>query len=92
MLRSEYATGTIDAQMLHRLNSAVESLPFYEISNVRAFYELELKQRLDLASNTPQVLMTAGLAAVKSGFGTLVFEPTATCEKFLELSLDRDDV
>lgn len=87
-----YASGKIDAAMLHRLNAAIESLPFYEIPNVRTYFDAEPKERLEIPANTLQAIMMAGLATAASGWGSLVFEPTDVCEKFLELGLDSASV
>ena len=84
-----YAKGEIDARTLNRLNMAIERIPSYEISRVREFFDMSPKERLRGDELTWQALVGAGLAIVVSGYGALIFEPTAICDDFLRLDLDQ---
>jgi hypothetical protein len=83
-----YQQAKIDAQMLHRLNHAVDRLPHFEIDALRPFCEAPPETR-DAPLATLQNLQTAGLVNALSGFGGLVFEPNDVSKAFLMLDLDK---
>jgi hypothetical protein len=81
-----YVNSEIDANILNRLNMAVERIPLFEIGSVRLFRDSEptARQKIDAT-----FLVNAGLANIGSGWGALVFTPNDICNKFLQLDLDR---
>lgn len=83
-----YAKGEIDIDMLNRLNVATESLPSFEVHQVRQFHGMQQEDRANMNVVTLQALMTAGLASAVSGWGCLVYQPSEVCEAFLKLNLD----
>lgn len=93
---SAYVKGTIDANMLNRLNLAIDQIPFYEIDNVRKVRDQYLKLKEDNpeaglhSENLPslQALERTGLLSAVSGWGALVYLPTDLCGVFLSLALD----
>ena len=83
-----YASNSINAMMLHRLCSAIERLPAFEIDGVRALSNEEARDRVPLP--TLQNLQNAGLASAGSGYGGgMVFQPSEIATVFLDLELDR---
>lgn len=84
-----YALNLINFNMLCRLNIAIERLPHYEIKLVRKFYSASDEERLGLPDLALNAFVNAGLASPSSGWGTLVYSPTAVCHAFIELELDR---
>ena len=78
----------IDAAMLHRLSSAIERLPGFEIDRLRPFCEAPQETR-DAPVVTLQNLSAAGLLNSVSGWGALVYQPNEVSEAFLRLELDR---
>jgi hypothetical protein len=83
-----YLRREIDADMLHRLCSAVEHVPGYEVPKLRPFCEAAPQER-DIPVVTAQALQGAGLVNAVSGFGALVYEPNEISEAFLRIELDR---
>ena len=84
-----YAASEVDADMLHRLNHAIERIPHFEIPNIRVFNDMAPDDRLNFNASSLQTFVNAGLATVGSGFGALVYQPNEVCEKFLSLGLDK---
>ena len=86
-----YSASRIDGDMLHRLNHAIETIPLFEVQNVRKFNDASEKERLKFDPTSLQAFVNAGLAHVLSGFGALVYQPNNVCAMFLALDLDRID-
>lgn len=83
-----YAKKEIDAQMFHRLVTVIETLPAFEVQEVRKFNDIPPDDRSKMNTSTLQALMTAGLANALSGYGCLVYKPSEVCEVFVRLNLD----
>ena len=84
-----YAASEIDADMLHRLNNAIERIPHFEIPNIRVFNDMTPDDRLRFNASSLQAFVNAGLATLISGYGKLVYKPNEVCEKFLSIGLDK---
>lgn len=85
-----YVAGRIDIKTFHRLNNAIDKLPFYEIDSVRQIHTLSEDGRLDDAKGIDyHALENAGLMHVLSGYGGLVYRPSDLCQVFVDLDLDR---
>jgi hypothetical protein len=85
-----YAEGEIDADMFHRLNYAIERLPWFEVPDIRRFYEMPPPERFaTMNKNTLSDFASAGLATPASAYGGIAYEPNSVCEAFLRLDLDR---
>jgi hypothetical protein len=85
-----YVKGSIDIRTLHRLNNAIERLPFYEIDSVRKIQEMSKAEDKTNASEatTYRALEGAGLMYAVTGFGGLVYRPSDLCHVFVDLDLD----
>jgi hypothetical protein len=82
--------GSIDIKTLHRLNNAIDRLPFYEIDAVRKIHEMVKTEGKAVASDaTYHALENAGLMYAGSAWGGLVYRPTDLCQVFVDLDLDR---
>lgn len=85
-----YLRGRIDVRTLHRLNHAVDRLPFYEIDTVRKIHEaFTTEGKTDAGKDTYYALENAGLMYATSGFGGLAYKPSDLCQVFIDLDLDR---
>ena len=84
-----YLTGRIDIKLFHRLNHAIERIPFFEIDEVRRIYELSTQDKIEASDATLQALDNAGLMYAASGWGGLVYRVSDLCQAFVELDLDR---
>lgn len=84
-----YATDEINFDMLSRLNVAVERLPHYEINQVRPFFDASREERHSFNELTLNAFVNAGLATQSSAWDAIVYKPTAVCEAFVQLQLDR---
>jgi len=87
---SAYVFGSIDAKTLHRLNYAIERIPFYEIDMVREVLRMwREEKKIDASEATFHALENAGLMTASPGYGGLVYQPSDLCQKFVDLDLDR---
>lgn len=85
-----YVTGRIDARTLHRLNHAVDRLPFYEIDTVRKIHQaFKTEGKTDAGKDTYYALENAGLMYATSGLGGLAYKPSDLCQVFIDLDLDQ---
>lgn len=85
-----YMRVQIDVRTLHRLNTAIERIPFYEIDAVRRVYETHQRDgRINERLETCQALENAGLMRAASAWGALAYQPTDLCVVFVNLQLDR---
>lgn len=84
-----YVSGKVDLITFHRLNTAIERLPSYEIDGVRqALRDHEKGQAIEASELTLQAYQAAGLATAAAAWGGLVYTPTDLCRVFVELDLD----
>jgi hypothetical protein len=81
--------GRIDVRTFHRLNNAIDRLPFYEIDTVRKIHAMSKDGKFDASDATYYALENAGLMRAVSGFGALVYHPSDLCQVFVDLDLDR---
>lgn len=86
---SAYVAGAIDARTLHRLNNAIERLPFYEIDSARTVFEMPPNGNEELGECSYQALESAGLVSASAAFGGMHYQPTNLCQVFVQLDLDR---
>ena len=82
-----YLENKIKANMLHLLINAIESLPAFEIDQVKSFLEMSDDERAQLNPILLQSLGNSGLSKVISGYGRLVYKPSEVCERFVEICL-----
>jgi hypothetical protein len=86
---SAYVAGTIDALSLHRLNYAVERIPFFEIDNVRGILNMLKGKTLAADEATLHAMVNAGLLSTVSAWSGISYEATALCQLFIDLDLDK---
>jgi hypothetical protein len=85
-----YAKEQIDIKTLHRLNNAIENIPFYEIDSVRKIYESFKENGKSEASDSTYIaLQSSGLIQAASGYASVVYQPNDLCGVFVDLELDK---
>jgi hypothetical protein len=90
-----FARSEINVKMLRRLNNSVERLSIVEVGAVRSLAnaphivgETKRENAEDLEDISLQALLSAGLAALNSGYGGAVYSLNPVGIKFVELNLD----
>ena len=84
-----YSESHVDSSMLHRLNSAIEKIPLFEVRNIRQFSDVTPEERFKISPTSLQAFLNSGLADISSGLGKLVYKPNDVCANFLAFDLDR---
>lgn len=84
-----FAKQEIDTATLNRLLATIESLPSFEVETVRRFNNASPEERSDIALESLQALVNAGLATTQSTYGGLVYQPNQTCNTFVNLNIDK---
>jgi hypothetical protein len=93
-----FARGQIDRLALARLVGAIERLPVVDLDTPRRFVETtnNLAERDRIHPESIQALVGAGLTSVQVlaplGGARVIYNPNATCLKFVELNLDINSV
>lgn len=88
---SAYVSGRIDAKTLHRLNYAIERIPFYEIDMVRKVHTMSKQEKIEASEATFHALENAGLMHAATTWGGFVYQPSELCQIFVDLDLDRTE-